>query len=321
MHVAFELDQVQTPTAVAIGNFDGIHLGHQRVLAPILNSAQGIKTVLTFHPHPQAVLTGQSRLLLTPPAEKRACLAALGIQQVVQLTFTPHFAQQPPQVFIETILEQGLQTLHLSIGWDFCFGYQRSGTAETLRAWGTRHHIPIDVIPKTEWDGDRVSSSRIRAALDAGDIHTVNQLLGHAYRLVGLVVQGDQRGRQLGFPTANLQLPPDKYPPLNGVYSCWVQLPDQRFQPGIINIGYRPTFAGQQQTFEVHLLDWVGDLYGLQLSVELQGFVRPEQKFESLAALVEQITHDCQVARHQLNDLGQISSRFHSSDLSLLSLD
>lgn len=308
MHIAFELDQVHTPTAVAIGNFDGIHLGHQRVLQPILHSDRGIKTVLTFHPHPQTVFTGQPRFALTPPTEKQTYLKQLGLEQVVQLTFTPELAHQTPDQFMAEILVQALNTQHLSIGWDFCFGYQRSGTAETLKQWGLNHQIPVDIIAKTEWDGDRVSSSRIRTALDEGDIQTVNQLLGRAYQLSGVVIPGDQRGRELGFPTANLQLPPDKYLPLEGVYSCWVQLRQQR-QPGILNIGYRPTFAGRDRRIEVHLLDWTGDLYGWELQVDLQGFIRPEQKFPSLQALTDQIRQDCHIARQQLHDCKDLGAQ------------
>lgn len=301
MHTAFDLSQVHQPTAVAIGNFDGIHLGHQQVLQPILDSGVGIKTVLTFHPHPQEVLGGHPRLLLTPPQEKRDHLRLLGVEQMVQLTFTPEFAQQSPQTFIETILEQGLGARQISVGWDFNFAHRRAGNAETLVIWGRERGIRVDVISNTQIQGARISSSRIKAALSEGDVGTARQLLGRSYRLRGKVITGDQRGRQLGFPTANLQLPQEKFLPRDGVYSVWVRIAaGQDPCPGVMNIGVRPTVDGLQRTFEVHLLNWQGDLYGQEIEVDLQGYVRSERKFGSLEDLKTQIQADCDTARDQL---------------------
>ncbi|MGQ9837538.1 MAG: bifunctional riboflavin kinase/FAD synthetase [Cyanobacteriota bacterium] len=307
MHITSDLAQTLRPTAVAIGNFDGLHLGHQKVLRPIQESERGVRTVLTFHPHPQEVLTGRSQLLLTPPTEKLALLAQMGFEQVILFPFTAAFARQSPQEFIQDILEQGLRARHLSVGWDFCFGHRRSGSAQTLQAWGSKHCIPVEVIPETQLRGERVSSSRIRAALATGEVSTAADLLGRPYRLIGEVVQGDQRGRQLGFPTANLRLPPEKFLPRDGVYSVWVYLPgvDQAL-PGVMNIGHRPTFAGLKHTVEVHLLDWAGDLYGQELQVVLEGFIRTERRFASVAELIEQIQQDCQTARIQLGLVEQV---------------
>ncbi|MCF2971040.1 bifunctional riboflavin kinase/FAD synthetase [Synechococcus sp. Nb3U1] len=307
MHITSDLAQTLRPTAVAIGNFDGLHLGHQKVLRPIQESGQGVRTVLTFHPHPQEVLTGRSQLLLTPPTEKLALLAQMGFEQVILFPFTAAFARQHPQEFIQDILEQGLRARHLSVGWDFCFAHRRSGSAQTLQAWGSEHCIPVEVIPEAQFHGERVSSSRIRAALATGEVSTAADLLGRPYRLIGEVVQGDQRGRQLGFPTANLRLPPEKFLPRDGVYSVWVYLPgaDQAL-PGVMNVGYRPTFAGLQHTIEVHLLDWAGDLYGQELQVVLEGFIRTERRFPGVAELIEQIQQDCQTARIQLGLAEQV---------------
>ncbi len=301
MHVALTLHQAYKPVAVAIGNFDGLHRGHQQVLQPVLSSTIAIRTVLTFYPHPQEVLSGQPRLLLTPPQEKQELLQHLGIEQLVQLPFTEDLAIQPPHQFIATVLEQGLQVQQLSVGWDFCFGHQRSGNARTLADWGHKQGIRVDIIPEIQLQGERVSSSRIRAALDQGEVSMANLLLGRGYCLQGTVVRGDQRGRQLGFPTANLQLPAEKYLPRDGVYSVWVHHP-QHAQPlaGVMNVGLRPTVSGVQRTVEVHVLDWQGDLYGLCLAAELVSFLRPEQRFESLEALKAQIQQDCQTARQQL---------------------
>jgi riboflavin kinase/FMN adenylyltransferase len=301
VHVTSDLAQALRPTAVAIGNFDGLHLGHQKVLQPIRDSPEGVRTVLTFHPHPQEVLTGQKQWLLTPPAEKLALLAEMGFEQVVLLPFTPALACQPPHDFIQTVLEQGLCVRHLSVGWDFCFGHRRSGTAQTLKAWGSQCRIPVEVIPEVQLNGKRVSSSRIRAALATGEVAAAAELLGRPYRLIGEVVPGDRRGRELGFPTANLRLPPEKFLPRNGVYSAWVEVPAAAGAlPGVMNIGYRPTFAGLRHTVEVHLLDWTGDLYGQEVRVALQGFIRPERRFPKVADLIHQIQQDCQKARQQL---------------------
>ncbi len=301
VHIAFDLSQVHQPTAVAIGNFDGIHLGHQEVLQPILNTTLGIKTVLTFHPHPQEILAGRSRLLLTPPQEKRDQFRILGLEQVVQLAFTPEFAQQSPQEFIETILEQGLGARQISVGWDFNFAHQRSGNVDTLVQWGKATGIQVEVISNTQMQGARISSSRIKGALSEGDVITARQLLGRRYPLRGKVIMGDQRGRQLGFPTANLLLPEEKFLPRDGVYSVWVWLPTTPDpHPGVMNIGVRPTVDGLQRTFEVHLLDWQGDLYGQEIQVDLEGYVRSERKFGSLEELRAQIQSDCGTARDQL---------------------
>ena len=307
MHVTSDLAQTLRPTAVAIGNFDGLHLGHQRVLQPIRASRRGVRTVLTFYPHPQEVLTGRKHLLLTPPAEKLALLAQMGFEQVVLLPFTPALARQTPADFIQTILEQGLHVRHLSVGWDFCFGHRRAGNAQTLQAWGSKGCIPVEVIPEVQLNGERVSSSRIRAALATGEVAAAAELLGRPYQLMGEVVPGDRRGRELGFPTANLRLPPEKFLPRNGVYSVWVKVPAAAGDlPGVMNIGYRPTFGGWRHTVEVHLLDWTGDLYGQEVRVALRGFIRPEQRFPSVADLIHQIQQDCQVARQQLGLAEQV---------------
>lgn len=301
MHTAFSLEQAHKPTALAIGNFDGIHLGHQQVLNPILGSSSDngrIKTVLTFHPHPQEFLTGQPRLYLTPPAEKGAILAQMGFEQVVQLPFTQAFARLSPQHFIEQVLQEGLKATCISVGWDFRFGSGRTGEVSQLKDWGLDHGIAIEVAPKAERQGARVSSSRIRAALSLGDPGLALALLGRPYCLQGTVVEGDKRGRQLGFPTANLDLPRDKFLPRDGVYGVQVYEGSQpKPRLGVMNLGIRPTVDGSRRQVEVHLLDWQGDLYGQNLRVDLHHFVRPEQRFGSLAELQQQIKADCETVR------------------------
>lgn len=322
-------DLIQTPTVVALGNFDGIHRGHQCVIAPILAPASsrvasgadneppmgssaaepGIPTVVTFHPHPQEFFSKQQRSLLTPLTEKSAYLKRMGIRQLVRLPFNEVLAQMTPTEFVEVILVQQLQAQRVSIGQDFCFGRNRSGTALDLKAIAATFGVDVTVV-ELHLDGEqRISSSAIRAALLAGEPQRAAQLLGRPYQLWGDVVHGDALGRQLGFPTANLQLPVEKFVPRLGVYAVWVAVvaadgdPAQPevLLPGVMNLGIRPTVNGQTQRVEVHLLDWQGDLYGQVLHVQLVEFLRPEQKFSSLDELIAQIQRDCEAARSHLS--------------------
>ncbi len=290
---------MQTPTAIALGNFDGVHRGHQEVIRTLLEAAPAdcCPSVITFSPHPQAFFTGEQRLLLTPEAEKRALLNQYGIEQVIVLPFTQALAQLSPLEFVEQILVQQLQAKVLSVGFNFGFGRGRSGTAEDLRTLCAAFGIAVHIVPPFCWGSDRVSSSAVRAALAAGDVALARELLGRAYTLTGTVTQGEQLGRQLGFPTANLALPPEKLLPRYGVYACRVSgaaLP--REQVGVVNIGVRPTVRGQEVRTEVHLLHWQGNLYNQEITLHLEAFIRPELRFSSLAALQAQIAADCQVA-------------------------
>lgn len=325
------------PTAIALGNFDGVHRGHQSVIAPItvpeltvtesvilpvqvdspvlagasrnpglepdgfIQAAAPIATVVTFYPHPHEFFTEQRRLLLTPVDEKAQYLQTIGIQQLVLLPFNLALANLTPEEFVEQILVNQLQARRISVGQDFHFGRQRSGTAADLQQIAAQYGIPVEVAPLNLDQGERISSSAIRQALGQGEVERANALLGRAYTLVGQVVTGQQLGRTIGFPTANLKLPEDKFLPRCGVYSIWVTAPvfNQR-QPGVMNIGYRPTVEGQQLTVEVHLLEWSGNLYGQTLTVNLKAFLRPEQKFASLDDLKVQIQRDCERARSNL---------------------
>jgi riboflavin kinase / FMN adenylyltransferase len=311
--ITSSLATVLTPTAVALGNFDGIHRGHRRVIQPVLDgtlaTSKGtaiIPTVVTFNPHPHEFFSGQPRQLLTPVGEKVQQLQEMGIQQLVRLPFNRALANLSPEEFVAKILVQHLQVTRISVGADFCFGRSRSGTAPDLQALAAREGIEVVIVPLKLRDGDRISSSAIRTALQAGDLAIANQLLGRAYSLVGSVVPGKQLGRTLGFPTANLHLPPEKFLPHWGVYAVRVQIfpsPTDSASPeilGVLNIGVRPTVDGQTQSAEVHLLDWSADLYGKTLGVKLEQFIRPEQKFASVEALKQQIQADCALARQIL---------------------
>lgn len=288
-----------TPTAVALGNFDGLHLGHRQVIFPVLNHEGLRSTVVTFSPHPKEFFTGETRSLLTPHEEKAFVLESWGVDQFVLLPFNRELAALSPVEFVEEILVRHLQAKTVSVGKDFHFGCKRAGTSEDLRSICATYGITVEIVPLLTFQGERISSSAIREGLSQGDLPTVNRMLGRSYQLVGQVVQGQQLGRTIGFPTANLQLPPDKLIPRQGVYGVRV-LGLDRSVLGVMNIGNRPTVSGTQQTIEVHLLDWSGDLYGQTLTVELEQFIRPEQKFASLDDLKAQIHADCDTARAML---------------------
>ena len=353
MWITSSLTSAKRPTKIALGNFDGVHLGHQRVIEPVLTHKGGLPSlvlaedmclqsaeasgysdlpgistvdrrsdastpgfvewtsVVTFFPHPKEFFSGQFRPLLTPLEEKSRQLACLGVDQLVLLPFNTELANLDAVKFVEQVLIQELQATHISVGSDFHFGKGRGGNAELLCEIATRHNIPVTIVPLQNDIEGRISSSRIRQALTDGELDNANQLLGRPYILTGQVVQGKQLGRTIGFPTANLNLPTDKFIPCQGVYSikAFNILPDQKPLFGVMNIGNRPTVAGQDLSVEVHLFDWDGDLYGETITVSVESFIRPEQKFESLDSLKEQIAHDCKTARATLTRLSSVAAQ------------
>ena len=299
MWIATSTDEIRKPTTIALGNFDGVHQGHRVVLEPILNStdASVYPSVVSFTPHPREFFTGNSLKLLTPITEKSQYLESLGIKQLVLLPFDRELANLTPRQFVEEILVKQLQVTLISVGEDFRFGYQRKGNAIALKNLAAEFNIPVIINSLRKCSGNqvRVSSSLIRQALAEGNLTEANKMLGRSYCLIGKVVQGKQLGRTIGFPTANLQLPPDKLLPCHGVYAVKVGL-DNSYLKGVMNIGDRPTVSGKTVTVEVHLLNWSGNLYDRYLTVHLERFLRPQQKFDSLDALKQQIAIDCQSA-------------------------
>ena len=311
---------VLKPTVVALGNFDGLHLGHRQVIQPILTypieqSILGCgdrthATVVSFSPHPVEFFSGKPLLTLTPGDERVNELNRLGVEQLVLLPFTKELANLTPAAFVETVLVQQLQAQFISVGEDFRFGHKRLGDAKMLKSLAAQYNIDVVIVSLERIGHDRISSTAIRNALKNGDLPTANRMLGRSYSLVGTVVQGQQLGRTLGFPTANLSLPSNKLIPRQGVYAVRVTMDSMDPMDsgnstltnlGVMNIGNRPTVNGLTQTIEVHLLDWSGDLYGRQLNVELLDFLRSEQKFSSLDDLKQQINHDCTIARQRLS--------------------
>lgn len=309
MWITSSTAKVLKPSAIALGNFDGIHRGHQKVLRPILppaiakiaESRKIYSTVVSFKPHPRQFFTGQTRKLLTPIREKVKILEELGVEQLVLLPFDREMAALTPSEFVAEILIAQLEAVKISVGQDFRFGRDRSGNVNILQELAANFGIDTEIATLLQNDLEevRISSSLIRDALAKGQIDRVSLMLGRDYTLVGEVVSGQKLGRTIGFPTANLKLPESKLLPRYGVYSVKVFINDNpNYLKGVTNIGCRPTVDNSNlPTTEVHLLDWQGDLYGKTIAVHLQKFLRSQQKFSSLDALKQQIAADCQAAR------------------------
>jgi len=290
---------------VALGNFDGVHRGHQALLAHASERAAALAApvvAFTFEPHPRGFFvpdTGPFRLTL-PPAKTRL-LAEHGVQAVLAQHFDAAFAALPAQSFIEDVLLKGLGARHVVCGYDFTFGARRSGNVEMLRSEGKARGFGVSVLDPVTHEGEIYSSTRIREALRAGWASEAADLLGHAWEIEGTVELGDQRGRTIGFPTANIGLG-EHLRPRFGVYAVRALI-DGAWRNGVANLGKRPTFGKLQENFEVHLFDFAGDLYGKVLRVALVDFIRPEMKFAGLDALKAQIAADGQAARTLLGPL------------------
>jgi riboflavin kinase/FMN adenylyltransferase len=297
------MDREIRPSVIAIGTFDGVHCGHQKLIctAKRLANALGVcSSVFTFVEHPRSILRPDNPVpLLTPWPEKLERLSELGIESCIAAHFTPDLAALSPETFVTRILVNQLHAQGVVTGFNFRFGHKQAGTPELLKELGNRHGFPVEIIQPIEGDGDVVSSSRLRELIGTGQIAKANQLLCYEYTLTGTVIHGDKRGRTIGFPTANLEIPKDKLLPAFGVYACWVTIAGKR-HPGVVNIGQRPTFNPPKLMIEAHVFDWSGDIYGETVSVSLVSRIRAEQAFPSIDALVAQIKVDCQKAREML---------------------
>ena len=284
---------------VTIGNFDGVHRGHRTLLQATCDRAKDLgvpAAVYTFDPAPRDVLRPDNGIpRIQTLSDKASRLGEVGIDHVVVEPFSREFGAHSAQWFAEEVLGRRLAASALVLGWDFRFGRGREGTVDKLREW-----LNVDVVqvPPFAEDGLIVSSSRIREAVRAGAIELAAQLLGRPHELGGEVSHGDARGRELGFPTANL-VPETPLLPPNGVYAVYARWNGQRF-PGVANLGMRPTFGGSQRRLEVHLFGFEGDLYGTRIHVELCRFVRPERTFSGVEDLRAQILRDAEAARSWL---------------------
>ncbi len=303
LHSLAELSNVSGPLCVAIGVFDGVHLGHQALIHRALAAAaqmRGSAVVLTFHPHPARVLRpGSAPHLLTSRRHKSRLIQELGCQFLLEATFDAGFAAQPPEAFIESLVRSAPALRMICVGHNWAFGKGRAGNVAMLSALGQRFGFETLEIEPVEIDGELVSSTRIRKAVEEGDFETARRLLGRDYTILGTVTTGAGRGRGIGFPTANLAAHNERFPP-NGVYAVRV-LMDARWFGGVANVGVRPTVGGSDRLLEVHIFDYSGDCYGHDLEVKFEGFLRPERRFASIEELKTQIARDAAAARRLLS--------------------
>jgi riboflavin kinase/FMN adenylyltransferase len=290
--------------AVALGNFDGVHRGHQALLDRTAEHAKVLNApvvALTFEPHPRGFFvpdTGPFRLTL-PPAKLRL-LEQYGVQAALAQRFDQAFADLSPGAFVDDVLLKGLGARHVVCGYDFTFGARRGGNVEMLRRKGKEKGFGVTILDPVTHEGEIYSSTRIREALRAGWVSEAAELLGHHWEIEGEVELGDQRGRTIGFPTANVALG-EHLRPRFGVYAVRA-LVDGEWRDAVANLGRRPTFGKLKENFEIHLFDFSGDLYGKVLRVALIEFIRPEMKFGGLDQLKAQIAADSEAARRLLSE-------------------
>jgi riboflavin kinase/FMN adenylyltransferase len=288
--------------SVALGNFDGVHLGHQEILRRTVETAhrKGREAVVyTFDPHPRLVLNKAPEIpRITTPSERAGILENLGIDVLVLAEFTREFASQSPEDFVENVLSEELGTRHLFIGENYRFGKGRSGTPNTLRKMAYELGFIVHVVPPVYCGDTIVSSSRIREHLTRGEIAEANLLLGREFTIEGRVIHGHHRGKGLGFPTANIK-PEVKLHPPEGVYAIYC-LAEDVIRPAVMNIGYNPTFKDRRVSYEVHILDYGEDLYGEFIAAYMVERLRPEMTFVSVDDLRAQIAKDVAQAREIL---------------------
>ena len=297
-------ENAKLPTALALGSFDGLHLGHKKVIKAILKEPIGIPTVVSFWPHPREVLFGESRLRLDLPNEKASLLELLGIEQLVLVPFDKSLASKSADSFVDDILVKTLQAKHIAVGENFRFGRNREGDISTLKRIGACLGIKISIVPILEDSDGRLSSSRIRKALNEGDLKHAKYLLKRPYTFMGKVEKGRGLGKTLGWPTANLRINGRKFLPSLGVYAAWASIANrkERFS-AVMNLGPQPTIdPNSLSAVEVHLLDKEINLLGQELTIEPVQRIRLQKKFESIELLSKQISIDAKLAKEILSN-------------------
>lgn len=291
----------------AIGNFDGVHLGHRSVIELAQRAAPDAPLgVVTFEPHPREYFAPDAPPFRLMGREARAHrLEKIGVERLYELAFNGTLAGLTPEAFARDVLHEGLGLAHVVVGADFCFGKGRAGTAEDLVSFGDQYGFGVTIAPLMERDDLTVSSTAIREALTRGATREAAAMLGHWHRIDGPVISGEQRGRELGFPTANMSID-GLHPPAFGVYAVLVDVlkgPHQGSYHGAASLGVRPMFGENKANLETYLFDFKGDLYGTPLSIALVEHLRGEEKFDSLDALITQMDADCTRARAILEAL------------------
>ena len=292
------------PVVLTIGNFDGVHVGHVALLEAVRSTAGSLaaeSTLLTFDPHPRCVLDpARCPQSLTTLGEKESVLAACGLDRLTVLRFTREVSGWGAEQFCD-MLREAFDLRALVVGHDFALGHKRQGDIAFLRDYGARHGFPVDVVDAVRVGGEVVSSSRVRSLISAGDVGGAATLLGRPYFMDAVVEHGEEVGRHLGFPTANLSIATEKCLPAPGVYAMWVRV-DGAWHAAATNVGYRPTFGGDRLTVEAYLLDFSGDLYGRSVRGVFVSRLREERAYGSVEELVTQIGRDVEQVRSLLTE-------------------
>ncbi|MGB0396395.1 MAG: bifunctional riboflavin kinase/FAD synthetase [Flavobacteriaceae bacterium] len=288
--------QPKRPSILTIGTFDGVHIGHQKIIRDLVSKAKEedlCALVLTFFPHPRMVLQKDTQLkMIDTLEEKRQLLESLGVEILIVQPFTLEFSRLTAIEYTRDILVNGLNISKLIIGYDHRFGRNREATVEDLKHFGLDYDFSVEEIPAQDIASIAVSSTKVRNAISAGEIKKANQYLGRPFSLCGSIVKGDKIGRKIGYPTANLDIKETyKLRPQNGVYLVQSHLNNQKYF-GMMNVGKRPTVSGKQIQTEIYFFDFDGDLYGNKLKIELLEKIRDEQKYDSLESLGNQLSID-----------------------------
>lgn len=306
IHLGTEAIKDIKNAVVTAGTFDGVHIGHQKILNRLRDEADKIsgQTVLiTYWPHPRLVLnpSDNSLLLLSTFPEKANLLEHYGVDHLVKIPFTPDFAKMSPEEYIRIILNERIGASKMIIGYDHRFGKDRSGGLDELKAFALKYDYEVEEIPRQDIEEIGISSTKIRKALEIGDISTANAYLGRSYSVSGKVVHGEKLGRSLGYPTANIKVKENyKLIPADGIYAVKVCNKYRKFD-GMLNIGHRPTVGGENKTIEVNIFDFNQDIYDSEISIEFNGHIRNEIKFDSLEGLKHQLQKDEKAAKNILS--------------------
>jgi riboflavin kinase/FMN adenylyltransferase len=299
-----ELRESYPNTVITIGNFDGLHLGHQKIIQTVIreaNEINGTSMVVTFDPHPMKVLAPEKEVkLLTTPRERERLIQTMGIQVLLCITFNEEFSRLQPDEFIEDILIRKINAKRVIIGQNYAFGKARKGTTELLRRRGRKYEFKVKVVRHAKLNGEIVSSSKIRSFLSMGQVFKASTFLGRAYTIEGNVIKGAGRGEKLlHVPTANITTP-NELVPREGVYAVKVGL-RRGFFDGVANIGKKPTFSDSVPSYEVHLFNFNGNLLGESLRIHFVDWIRNQQSFPDALSLERQIRHDIELAKDVLS--------------------
>uniref|UniRef100_A0A832DLH6 Riboflavin biosynthesis protein n=1 Tax=Ignavibacterium album TaxID=591197 RepID=A0A832DLH6_9BACT len=315
MNIFRNIDEINfdKQTVLTVGTFDGIHLGHQQIIKRVIECSEENKLrnlIITFHPHPRKVINPEMQLkLLTTNEEQINILEKLGVQNLLVINFTKEFSQLTPDEFVKYYLVDKIGLSRIVIGYDHHFGKGRGGDVEFLLAAGKKYDFEILQIQPFIIDGETVSSTKIRSALEVGDINKVNKMLGRYYSFSGVVVEGDKRGRELGYPTANIKLSDeDKMLPQIGIYAVLVEI-DGIEHKALLSIGKRPTFYNDGKVVpEVYIYDFNNDIYGKEIKVNLIQKLRGEEKFNSAEELIRQMNIDKENGLKVLNQIKELTN-------------